>query len=91
MDGHCDLCSDQYLVNLSNAFLRSDADIVGRPQLLNVEDATPIQQAIAIARASRLGHHPDSFIYSGDSQFVPASSVGAAYRREVVRSNRAIR
>ena len=83
VDGHCDIPGNQYLNNLAKAFSESGADIVGRPQSLSVEDATPIQQAIAIARASRLGHHPDSFIYSSESQFVPAASVGTAYRREV--------
>ena len=42
-----------------------------------------LQRAIAAARASRLGHHPDSFIYSSDERFVPAESVAVAYRREV--------
>jgi succinoglycan biosynthesis protein ExoA len=44
---------------------------------------TTLQRAIAAARSSRLGHHPDSFIYSSDEQFVPAESVAAAYRRSV--------
>ncbi|MCA9213416.1 MAG: glycosyltransferase family 2 protein [Planctomycetales bacterium] len=83
VDGHCDIPTDTYLANLAHAFEKSNAGIVGRPQTLNVEHASPLQQAIAIARASRLGHHPDSFIYSSESQFVPASSVGTAYRREV--------
>jgi succinoglycan biosynthesis protein ExoA len=30
-----------------------------------------------------LGHHPASFIYSSELQFVPAHSVAVAYRREV--------
>lgn len=83
IDGHCDIPGNQYLIDLARAFSESGADIVGRPQSLSVKNATPIQQAIAIARASRLGHHPDSFIYSSQSQFVPAASVGTAYRREV--------
>lgn len=83
VDGHCEIRSDKYLSNLASAFLESRADIVGRPQSLRVHGATLLQQAIAIARASRLGHHPDSFIYSSKNKFVPASSVGAAYRRDV--------
>jgi succinoglycan biosynthesis protein ExoA len=42
-----------------------------------------MQKAIALARSSRLGHHPASFIYAGREQFVPAHSVAVAYRREV--------
>jgi succinoglycan biosynthesis protein ExoA len=83
VDGHCDIPSERFLLNLSSAFHESGADIVGRPQTLFVDGASPLQRAIAVARSSRLGHHPDSFIYSGNSKFVPASSVGSAYRREV--------
>ena len=39
VDGHCDVHSDQYLQNLVDAFNESDADIVGRHQLLNVQNA----------------------------------------------------
>ena len=48
-----------------------------------VPNLTTLQRAIAAARSSRLGHHPDSFIYSSDEQFVPAESVAVAYRRSV--------
>jgi succinoglycan biosynthesis protein ExoA len=50
---------------------------------LTVKSASVLQEAIALARASWLGHHPDSFIYTSRDGFVPAASVGAAYRREV--------
>src|SRR5207302_8409198 len=56
---------------------------VGRPQPLDVSRATPLQRAVATARASRLGHHPDSHIYSDREGFVPPQSVAVAYRREV--------
>ena len=36
---------------------------------LDVTDATVLQRAIAAARASRLGHHPESFIYASESRF----------------------
>ncbi len=45
--------------------------------------ASPLQRAIAAARSSALGHHPDSFIYASAEQFVPAKSVAVAYRRSV--------
>lgn len=83
VDGHCELDDDRYLLNLAAAFQRSGADCVGRPQPLDISHATPWQQAIAAARSSRLGHHPDSFIYSSQEAFVPAKSVAVAYRREV--------
>jgi succinoglycan biosynthesis protein ExoA len=83
IDGHCDLDNPDYLTHLAHAFERSGADCVGRPQPLEVPSANPLQRAIAIARSSRLGHHPDSFIYSDVEQYVPPESVAVAYRREV--------
>jgi succinoglycan biosynthesis protein ExoA len=83
VDGHCELEDDRYLSKLADAFDRSGADCVGRPQPLDVTGASTLQRAIAAARSSRLGHHPDSFIYSSAEGFVPAKSVAAAYRRSV--------
>lgn len=83
VDGHCDLNNPNYLADLADAFARSGADCIGRPQPLDVTDATLLQRAIALARSSSLGHHPDSFIYSSAEQFVEPDSVGVAYRREV--------
>jgi len=83
VDGHCELADDQFLCNLADAFHSTGADCVGRPQPQDVSDANAFQCAIAAARSSRLGHHPDSHIYSSREQFVPAMSVGVAYRRHV--------
>lgn len=83
VDGHCELDGRDYLRNVAGAFQRSGADCLGRPQPLDVTRASPLQGAIAAARSSWLGHHPDSFIYSADEQFVPAKSVAVAYRRSV--------
>jgi succinoglycan biosynthesis protein ExoA len=83
VDGHCEIPSTRYLVDLVDAFDESGADCLGRPQPLEVSAASTLQQAIAIARSSWLGHHPDSFIFSDVQQVVPADSVAVAYRREV--------
>jgi succinoglycan biosynthesis protein ExoA len=83
VDGHCDLADRRCLQKLVAAFQRSGADCIGRPQPLDIEGASTLQRAIAAARSSRLGHHPDSFIYSTEERFVPAKSVAAAYRRSV--------
>ena len=83
VDGHCALKSRSHLSDIAVAFETSGADIIGRPQPLEAPLATALQRAVAEARASRLGHHPDSFIYTETDRFVPAISVGAAYRREV--------
>ncbi|QDU55673.1 glycosyltransferase family 2 protein [Aeoliella mucimassa] len=83
IDGHCEIPTREYFLDLVAAFEESGADCLGRPQPLDVSNATPLQKAIAAARSSRLGHHPESFIYSDEPQFVPAKSVAVAYRREV--------
>jgi succinoglycan biosynthesis protein ExoA len=83
VDGHCELDDQHYLIHLAHAFERSGADCVGRPQPLHVPGASVLQRAIALARSSRLGHHPESFIYSDVEHYVPPESVAVAYRREV--------
>ncbi len=83
VDGHCEFVDDQYLNNLEAAFSRDDIVCLGRPQCLEISGGSLMQQAIALARASRLGHHPDSFIYSDQERTVPAHSVAVAYRRSV--------
>jgi succinoglycan biosynthesis protein ExoA len=86
VDGHCDLDSSRYLADLADAFAASGADCVGRPQPLEMAGNTRLQRAIAAARSSRLGHHPDSLIWSDRPGFVPPQSVAVAYRREVFRT-----
>jgi GT2 family glycosyltransferase len=83
VDGHCDLDNPDYLADLADAFEQSGAACVGRPQPLDVPGATRVQRAVALARASRLGHHPASHIYSDAEGFVPPQSVAVAYRRTV--------
>jgi succinoglycan biosynthesis protein ExoA len=83
VDGHCDLKNNGSLRELSEAFHRSGADCLGRPQPQDIANPTALQRAIAAARSSRLGHHPDSHVYSATESFVPAKSVAVAYRREV--------
>jgi polysaccharide deacetylase family protein (PEP-CTERM system associated) len=83
VDGHCELPGNCYLRELAAAFGRSEAAAVGRPQPLDVSEASPVQQAIGLARSSWLGHNPSSHIYSMREQFVPPDSVAVAYRRDV--------
>jgi succinoglycan biosynthesis protein ExoA len=83
VDGHCEVSDSNHLRNLVDAFERSGADCIGRPQPLDVRNATSLQRAIAVARSSRLGHHPSSCIYSSEEAFVHPHSVAIAYRRSV--------
>jgi succinoglycan biosynthesis protein ExoA len=84
VDAHCDVGTPDYLTRLAEVFARSGADCVGRPQPLDVPGAAPMQRAIAAARSSWLGHHPDSHIYSSAERFVRPQSVAVAYRRAVI-------
>ena len=52
IDGHCDLGNSRHLRELADAFDRSSADCVGRPQPLDVSGATVVQRAVAAARSS---------------------------------------
>jgi succinoglycan biosynthesis protein ExoA len=83
VDGHCEFEDAHLLEKVADAFIRSGADCLGRPQPQEIAEATPLQRAIALARSSRLGHHPASYVYSNKESFVPAQSVAVAYRREV--------
>jgi succinoglycan biosynthesis protein ExoA len=83
VDAHCDVGTPDYLRRLAEIFIRSGADCIGRPQPLDVLGAAPMQRAIAAARSSWLGHHPDSYIYSSTERFVRPQSVAVAYRRAV--------
>ena len=97
VDGHCIIDNEEMLRSVSEAFEHTGADCLGRPQPLEMNgcrtpqaeqsgrtpQAERLTWAIAAARRSPLGHHPDSFIYSGKAQFSPASSVAVAYRKSV--------
>src|SRR5947209_8774151 len=83
VDGHCDLQNLNYLRQMVTVFERHGVESIGRPQPLDVAGASPLQRAIALARSSRLGHNPGSFIYSDEGGFVPPQSVAVAYRRDV--------
>ncbi|MGD9127624.1 MAG: glycosyltransferase family 2 protein, partial [Planctomycetia bacterium] len=85
VDGHCQIRNPSFLANIAEAFQESSADVLGRPQPMDISNATILQRAVAATRNSRLGHHPESFIYSNQSGYVPARSVGVAYRRDVFK------
>ena len=83
IDGHCEDSQAAHISRDGRAFQRTRADCLGRPQPLDVLGASTLQQAIAAARNSALGHHPASYIYSNEELAVPAGSVAIAYRRNV--------
>jgi cellulose synthase/poly-beta-1,6-N-acetylglucosamine synthase-like glycosyltransferase len=83
VDGHCDLANPRYLRDLADTFARSGADCVGRPQPQGAPGMSVVQRAISFARASWLGHHPASHVYSSACRFVRPQSVAVAYCRSV--------
>ncbi len=83
VDGHVRIPDRRLFANLVDAFRRSGADCLGRPQPLVAAEPGGWAESIALARASRLGHSGSSFIYSGYEGFAPAASMGAAYRPHV--------
>jgi succinoglycan biosynthesis protein ExoA len=86
VDGHCHVPDRNYLRNLSDAFAVSGADSLGRPQPLDAADPTLFQQAVSAARQSRLGHNPESDIFSDEAKFVPPQSTAVAYTGKVFRT-----
>jgi glycosyltransferase involved in cell wall biosynthesis len=83
IDGHCYIPDDQYFKAVIRCFEKSQADSLGRPQPLDPPDLTPFQKAVALARASRIGHSGDSLIYSTFEGFNSPVSNGFAYKKEV--------
>jgi len=83
IDGHCLIDNQAMLTNVDHAMRKPGVFALGRPQPLLLENANITQIAVAMARHSPVGHHPDSFIYSDQPQIVPAISTAVAYRREV--------
>ena len=83
VDGHCQIPDRDYLRNVVEAFETTGADTLGRPQPLDAPNPTAFQRAVAVARASRLGHNPESDIFSAEAKFVPPQSTAIAYRRGV--------
>jgi succinoglycan biosynthesis protein ExoA len=86
VDGHCQIPDRNYLSYLVNAFESTHADTLGRPQPLDAPNPTEFQQAVSVARASRLGHNPDSDIFSDEPKFIPPQNTAVAYRRSVFQS-----
>lgn len=83
VDGHCWIPTRMLFKNMLECFGKSGADCLGRPQPLDPPDVTVFQKAVALARASRLGHSGDSLIYSDYEGFCSPVSHGAMYRRSV--------
>lgn len=83
VDGHCHIPDRQLFQSVVACFLKSGADCLGRPQPLDPPGLTRFQKAIALGRATRLGHGGDSLIYREFEGFCSPVSNGAVYTRRV--------
>ncbi|QEM68667.1 glycosyltransferase family 2 protein [Geobacter sp. FeAm09] len=84
VDGHCHIPDADLFTSVRECFEKSGADCLGRPQPLNPPGLAPFQQAVALARGSRIGHGGDSLIYGEYEGFASPVSNGAAYRRAIL-------
>jgi len=84
VDGHCHIPSNFMLKNVARLFHETGADCLGRPQPLTPPHIDNFQQAVALARASRIGHGSDSLIYSDFEGYADPDSNGAAYSRNCI-------
>jgi succinoglycan biosynthesis protein ExoA len=84
IDGHCKIDSPSLLTDYARVMQATGADCLCRAQPLDAPSETWLQEVIAHARASFLGHGRDSTIFSPNlvGSIDPTSS-GAAYRSTV--------
>jgi len=86
IDGHCSILTSQLLRETARLFKETGADCLCRPQPLTLDGNTFMQQVIAHARSTALGHGSDSTIYAMDREgFVNPTSSGAVYLRSVFK------
>jgi glycosyltransferase involved in cell wall biosynthesis len=83
VDGHCRIPSRTWLADHVEAFERTGARCLARPQPLDRLGGGYRARAIAAARHSPFGHSVRSTIFGDAEGPVDPTSSGAAYRREV--------
>ncbi len=83
LDGHTHIPGKSLLKDMVELFERTNASCLCRPQPLTPPGISEFEKAVALCRASLLGHAPDSEIYSDHEAEVDPTSSGAMYKREV--------
>jgi glycosyltransferase involved in cell wall biosynthesis len=83
IDGHCFLPDRDLFKNVVGCFNKSKALCLGRPQPLDPPGINVFQEAVSLARASKVGHSGNSFIYSNYEGYVSPVSNGAMYKKEL--------
>jgi len=80
LSGHCTLPSKNLLADTAEILETTGAGCLCRPQPLTAPASTHMGEAIAHARATRIGRGPDAEQIAG---FVDPPSTGCTYRRDV--------
>ncbi len=83
VDGHVYIDNNRLFLNTVRLMEEKQVSVLSRPQLQETPDNSFLQEAIAIARNSWIGHGRDSTIYSREDKYVDPGSSGASYKREV--------
>ncbi len=84
VDGHCRIPTPRLLLETARTLDKTSADCLCRPQPLASSDNTLLQNVVAHARATALGHGRDSAIFAMDREgFINPTSSGAIYRKSV--------
>ena len=83
IDGHVHIPGDQLLRDSALLALEHDVDVLGRPQHLNPPGINSFQRSVALVRSTRVGHSPESHIYSNETSMVSPISVAVMYRRSI--------
>jgi glycosyltransferase involved in cell wall biosynthesis len=83
IDGHCYIPDKNLLRNVVRCFDKSGAYCLGRPQPLDPPGINVFQEAVSLARASKVGHSGNSFIYSNYEGYISPVSNGAIYKKEI--------
>ncbi len=83
IDGHCHIPNQSLIKNAVTIALENHALVLGRPQPLDPPGITLFQQAVALARTSRLAHSQESMIYSTYEGWCSPISIGVMYHRSL--------
>jgi len=83
LDGHTHISNRNLLSDMVEIFKTTGTRCLCRAQPLNPPDVNEFEKAVAVCRASLLGHNPASDIYSDFEGEVDPTSSGAMYDRTV--------
>jgi succinoglycan biosynthesis protein ExoA len=83
VDGHVHIPGSGLLAASAQIIGATGARVLGRPQRLRAPPLSPLQEAIAEFRESRLGHSGNSYIFSSYEGWVDPGSVAVMYEKSL--------